>query len=127
MNKPMSSRPPQVPSTPTAKVDIDELVNSKDWMYQCTAYSEGQLCCCDKEHPNRAKLEAYCESKVREAKKGEAEQWMRQYYDHFPSYAAVKQAYEEKNVDWFFEVVAGLDEELAMRLAALKKQGDSHE
>lgn len=52
---------------PINNEELEELVNTKDWNYDCTAYGEGQLCCCDKGHPNLKRLDTLIQSTVNKA------------------------------------------------------------
>lgn len=45
-----------MPSDDELRNKISDLTDTKDWMYDCTAYSEGQNCCCETTHPNCERL-----------------------------------------------------------------------
>lgn len=49
---------------PTIDEVLEALTHSHNWEYDCTAYGEGQACCCDKSHNNYSRLVAHLEKLI---------------------------------------------------------------
>jgi hypothetical protein len=70
VNEAAKTRHDDTPAPVDQPDELERLTASKEWRLNCTGYDEGQMCCVEAGHPNRARLDAYIARRVLEELEG---------------------------------------------------------